>query len=95
MYGFRPIRGLCFSGVIQRCSSVIPEMLGGACCELDDDLVLRLQNPSQVLGEVARSRVAILLPLCDRLQGDTIQIWRDLGDELARRLRLVFAQFAQ
>ena len=51
----------------------------------------RLQHASQVLGEVGRRGVPILLPLRQRLEADPLQIGGNVADELARRLRLVVA----
>ena len=53
------------------------------------------QNAAQVLGEVRRGGVAVLLPLRQRLEAGPFQLGRDVADELARGLRLVVAHLPQ
>ena len=53
------------------------------------------EQSAQVFGEVGGRGVAILLSFRERLETDTLHFDRDVRDDLARRLRLVFAHLPQ
>ena len=67
----------------------------GICRETGRRPVAVCENAAQVLGEVRRGGVAVLLPLRQRLEAGPLQLGRDLGDELPRGLRLVVAHLPQ
>src|SRR5262249_57885223 len=54
-----------------------------------------LEDPAQVVGEVRRGRVAVLLPLRERLEAGPFQFGWDLAAELTRGLGLVVADLPE